>query len=343
MKKKCLALLSGGLDSKLAIKIMQAQGIEVEALSFKTQFNCCKDEAGQAARELGVQVTQLTTDEEYLKMIEKPVYGYGRGVNPCTDCRIHMFSLAAKFMDKVGASFMVSGEVVGQRPNSQLKRQLSIIDRDTQLEGLLVRPLSAKLLPPTKPEIEGILDREKMYGISGRSRKELIQLAHEFGITNIPSPSTGCLLTEEDFGVRVKDMFQHQEKYDRWDFDILKFGRHFRFSEDTKAVLGKSLDQNLKLEALHEPGRSMFFRPENFYGPGALLSGNCTEEAKAWVTQLILHYSKNDRLAKDELPNIEYFVNKEAEYVQVKADPLFNAEDFAFETRAFKKEKIEEK
>lgn len=302
LNRKAVALLSGGLDSTLAIKIVQSQGIEIEALSFKTQFNCCKDEAGRAARELGVPVTLLATDEDYLKLVQKPKYGYGRGINPCVDCRIYMFRLARKFMEKVGASFVVTGEVVGQRPMSQQRHQLSIIERDSELEGLLVRPLSAKLLPPTLPERQGVLDREKLYGISGRSRKELIDLAHDFGIEWIPTPSNGCLLTEPDYAERVRDMFQHQSDYTRWDFDVLKFGRHFRLSDTAKVVLGKNKEENAKLELLHEEGKSVFFHPENFKGPDALLVGSFSEKIRDEVGCLILRYT-----------NLERFHLKEAE------------------------------
>ena len=303
MNKKAVALLSGGLDSTLAVRIVKDQGIEVEALSFKTQFNCCKDDAGRAARELGVPVTLLSTDDEYLKLVEKPKFGYGRGINPCIDCRVYMFRLAKKFMEKVGASFLVTGEVVGQRPMSQQKHQMAIIERESNLTGILVRPLSAKLLDPTLPETEGILDREKLYDFSGRSRTELIDLAHQFGIEWIPTPSNGCLLTEPDFAVRVRDMFKHQTTRDRWDFDVLKFGRHFRLSDSAKVVLGKDQEENWRLESLHQPGRSILFHPENFKGPDALLiqEGEMSDDTRDAVGRLILKFTHQKRLQSEDV------------------------------------------
>lgn len=315
LNRKAVALMSGGLDSTLAIKIVQAQGIEVEALSFKTQFNCCKDEAGRAARELGVRVTLLSTDEEYLKLVEKPKYGWGRGINPCVDCRIYMFRLAEKFMKQVGASFVVTGEVVGQRPMSQMKHQMTVIERDSGLEGILVRPLSAKLLDPTRPELEGILDREKLYGINGRSRKELIDLAHEFKIQWIPTPSNGCLLTEPDYAERVRDMFKHQESRDRWDFDILKSGRHFRISESAKVVIGRDQKENWELESMHQEGKSIYFHPENFKGPDALLMGPYNEENRDQVGHLILSHSKTNKIGS-AIPQISYSQNGIKNYFQ---------------------------
>ena len=162
MPRRCIALLSGGLDSMLAIRLMQEQGIEVEGVNFKTIFTCCQDEAGQAARELDITLTVVGQEEDYLDLIEKPSFGYGRGANPCVDCRVYMFRKAAKYMDQFGADFMVSGEVIGQRPKSQKKRDLEIISHHSDLDDRLLRPLSAKLLPATLPEREGWVDREKL-------------------------------------------------------------------------------------------------------------------------------------------------------------------------------------
>ena len=206
--RKCLVLLSGGLDSMLAIRIMQEQGIEVEAINFKTVFTCCQDESAQAARDLNVPLTILTQEDDYLQLIRNPRFGYGRGANPCVDCRIYMFERACAFLEPLGADFIVSGEVVGQRPMSQKRSDLSIISHHSGLEDLLLRPLSAKLLPPTKPEREGWVDREKLYDIEGRSRKELIAMAKRFGLAKIPTPSTGCALTEPRFSQKVFDLIE---------------------------------------------------------------------------------------------------------------------------------------
>ena len=151
---RCLALLSGGLDSMLAIRLMQEQGIEVEAINFKTIFTCCQDTAAKAARDLGVRLTIIGQEDDYLDLVRKPMFGYGKGANPCIDCRIYMFERARLAMDQLGASFVVSGEVLGQRPKSQKRRDLEIIAFHSDLEDLLLRPLSAKLLPPTRPERE---------------------------------------------------------------------------------------------------------------------------------------------------------------------------------------------
>ena len=162
MSIRCVALISGGLDSSLAIRLMQEQGIEVEAVNFKTVFTCCQDTSAQAARDLGVRLTVIGQDEDYLDLVKSPRFGYGKGANPCVDCRIYMFDKAKEFMEQIGAQFIVSGEVVGQRPMSQKKKDLAVISYHSGLEDLLLRPLSAKLLPPTLPEREGWVDRSKL-------------------------------------------------------------------------------------------------------------------------------------------------------------------------------------
>ena len=291
MNKKCVLLLSGGLDSVLAAKIMLEQGVEVEALNFKSVFGCCKDDAFAAGRKLGINVTLITKGDDYYKVIANPKHGYGSSMNPCVDCRVFMFSKARHFMESVGASFIVSGEVMGQRPNSQLKHQLKMVEEDSSLEGLLLRPLSAKLLPPTKPELAGIVDREKLYGISGRSRKELIALAHHYGIDEIPQPSTGCVLTDKNYGNRVKDLFQHQAQYGTRDFQLLRIGRHFRLDEETKIIVGRNQLENEQLGKLVSNEETLL-HPKNFTGPDIVLQGEFSEANKTRMLEYLQQYTK---------------------------------------------------
>ena len=296
MKPRAVALLSGGLDSMLAIRIMQDQGIEVEALNFRTIFTCCKDESAQAARDLGVRLTVVGQEDDYLDLIKTPRYGYGRGANPCVDCRIYMFERAAQFMNQVDASFLVSGEVVGQRPMSQKMSDLRLIGRDTRLEDLLLRPLSAKLLPPTLPERNGLVDRERLYDFQGRSRKGLIALARQYGFPAIPTPSTGCILTERHFGGKVHDLIEFDPQARRWSFELLKVGRHFRYDAATKVVLGKDEAQNEMLRqmgASAEASANVVLEPANFTGPTALVEGAYRESAARYACGLILRYTKH--------------------------------------------------
>jgi hypothetical protein len=292
MNKKAAALLSGGLDSTLAVKILLEQGIEIEAINFQTMFGCCKDDAQKVAHELGIRLTMLPVGMDYVEMVKNPKYGTGKAINPCVDCRIYMFRLAKKFMEQIGASFVISGEVLGQRPMSQRFDCFETIERDAELEGLIVRPLSAKLLEPSLPEKEGIVDRERLYDIQGRSRARLLELAKEFGIDNPPQPSTGCALTEPEFAKKVKDIFQFVGDYERWHFEILKTGRHFRLDPKTKLVVGRDAAENEYLAYLHPPGTALL-TPLNFAGPSALLVGPATAEMLEEAGRLIFSYTKH--------------------------------------------------
>ncbi|MFQ5457694.1 MAG: hypothetical protein ACE5FC_04480 [Myxococcota bacterium] len=299
MNNKAVALVSGGIDSVLAVKLMQAQGIAVQGLNFKGLFHCCTDDAARTSAELGIPITIFSETEEYLQLIEEPKYGWGHGANPCTDCRIYMFRVARNFMEQTGASFLVSGEVLGQRPNSQRRDNFRSIDRDTGLEGLLVRPLSAKLLPPTKPELAGVLDREKLLAIQGRSRKPQVDLAARFGITDIPTPSTGCMLTEDAVANRIRDILAQGDHLDMWIAEAVKFGRHFRVSETARAVVGRNEAENMRLEALGKTAKdhgreAALLVPEDFRGPSALIIGEAAPDVVETVAGMMLRYGKRE-------------------------------------------------
>lgn len=291
MNRKAIALLSGGLDSTLAVCILKEQGIEIEAVYFQTMFGCCKEDAHQVARRLGVPFTLLKVADDYLKVIEKPKYGYGRGVNPCVDCRIYMFRAAKQVMENTGASFLISGEVLDQRPMSQKMNDLRNIEKNCGLEGLILRPLSAKLLPLSEPEKQGIVDREKLFGVHGRSRAKLLELAAKYGIENPPTPSTGCALTSPEFGKKVRDVFKHSPEYKRWEFELLKIGRHFRMSPEAKVIVARNHDQNEYLEII-QPAGTALLRCKNFGGPHALVIGSVEEGLLRKAAGFMLRYAQ---------------------------------------------------
>jgi hypothetical protein len=296
MNRKAVVLLSGGLDSTLAALIVKAQGIALEALNFQTMFGCCKDDARGVAYQIGIPYTTLKVGDDYLKVVQEPKHGYGKGINPCVDCRGYMFDLAKKFMDQTGASFLISGEVLGQRPMSQKMRDFNTIGKDTGLEGLILRPLSAHLLPETKPEQAGIVDRSRLYGIEGRSRSELVKLAKEFGVQDIPQPSTGCALTEPAFAKKVRDIFEHKpESYVRWEFEILKVGRHFRLDALTKVIISKDEQENAYLEAMEPPVGTVLLKCLNFGGPHALLVGDNSDANRERAAAVMLRYAHKTR------------------------------------------------
>lgn len=291
MNKKAIALLSGGLDSMLAIAMVKEQGIDIEAVNFQTMFGCCKEDARRAAYDLGVRFTSIAVGDDYLKVIQKPRFGYGRALNPCVDCRIYMFLAARHYMESVGASFLITGEVLDQRPNSQKMNDLRMIDRECGLEGRVLRPLSAKLLAETEPERLGIVDRSQFFSVHGQSRKGLHQLAARYGIEKIPAASPGCALTSREFSKKVKDVFEHRPQYARWEFEILKIGRHFRLDPQTKAVIARNHTQNEYLEQMH-PEHTTLLSCRNFAGPHALVIGGASQENLEKTAALILKYAQ---------------------------------------------------
>ncbi len=301
MNKKAIALLSGGLDSTLAIKIMLSQGIEIIAVNFTSPFcNCtsrkngCVNQAREVAQELGIPIKVLAKGMDYLKIVENPAYGYGRGMNPCLDCRIYMLKKVKELMPEVQASFIITGEVLGQRPMSQHWAALQLIEKKSGLEGLILRPLSAKNLPPTIPELKGIVDREKLFAISGRSRKTQIGLAKELNITDFPCPAGGCLLTDPNIAARLKDLFSFLPQYTMADLLLLRIGRHFRLHPHLKIILGKNEEENEKLRALLGKADSFLLYPKNFPGPMALARGFLNPGAEKMIGEIIAHYSKVD-------------------------------------------------
>ncbi len=290
---KAVVLFSGGLDSSLAVRIMQRQGWQVEALHLQMMFERPKTDLAQKAAGLGVPLVSLPVGDDYIEIIRRPRFGYGKAVNPCIDCRIYMCRLARRRMEQTGALLVVSGELMGQRPSSQKRRYLELVEIYSGLEGRLLRPLSAKLLKPTLPEQEGLIDREKLYDFQGRGRGALIELARELEIPQIPTPSPGCRLTDLSFAPRVRDLLQHDSQSSRADFELLNFGRHIRLDPDHKVVLGRNASENQAIGALaahYRPARWLLLEPVDFMGPLGVLTGSASPEAVQKAAQLVARY-----------------------------------------------------
>jgi len=294
MTPKAIALLSGGLDSTLAVKLILDQGIEVEALNFVTPFCTCnrkgRCEARHVADELGIPCKTISLTEGFFRVIREPRYGYGSGMNPCLDCRILMFSRARERMEEIGAAFVFTGEVLGQRPMSQHRQAMRIIDRESGLDGRLLRPLSARLLEPTIPEKEGLVDREKLLAIQGRSRKPQMALAEEYGIADYPCPAGGCLLTDPGFARRMRDLVRFRPDFDVNDVNLLKVGRHFRLSPGAKAVVGRNEEENRRLQILARQG-DFLFEVKGCGSPITLLRGEAGEEEIHLAAAITARYS----------------------------------------------------
>lgn len=295
MNKKALVLLSGGLDSTLATKFLQEQGIEMIALNFVTPFcNCnrkkgCGSEARKVCLEFGIELKVIGLIDEYFEIIRHPKHGYGSNMNPCIDCRILMFKKAKEYMAEIGASFIITGEVLGQRPMSQRKNIMKLTEQEAGLEGLVFRPLSAKLLSPTIPEIEGIVDREKLLAFSGRSRKPQIAMADNYDVKDYPCPAGGCLLTDPKFAKRIKDLIEYTPLFTINDIELLKRGKHFRFSKEAKIIVGRDKIENdvlLKLAKVDD----FLLEVKDYPSPITLLRGK-DERAKEIAARITARYS----------------------------------------------------
>ncbi len=293
-KRKAVSLMSGGLDSTLATRIILDQGIDVLGLYLSSPFGCHEDIV-KVAESLGVPLKIVEKGSDYLDLIRNPKYGYGKNMNPCIDCRIYMFQMAHVVMDEIGADFIVTGEVVGQRPMSQRKNAFDIIDRDSEMEDLILRPLSAKNLPETKPEREGWVNREKLLAIAGRSRTEQLSMADELQLKGYSAPAGGCLLTDVNFSERLASFFKTRPKGSMAEARLLRYGRYFDLDTETFVLVGRNKEENEKLEELSleevKNGRMVFFKPD-FNGPAAVLSGNLYETLYGEVNQLIVRFSK---------------------------------------------------
>lgn len=303
---KAVALLSGGLDSSLAAKVVMEQGIELEALNFMTVFCTCTNRgetclASQKAVEaLGIPLKVLNVSEEYLDVVKHPKHGYGSNMNPCIDCRIFMLKKARTYMEETGSAFIVTGEVLGQRPMSQRRDAMRLIEKEAELDGLILRPLSAKLLPPSTPEKEGWIDRERLLKIQGRSRKPQIQLAVHFGIRDYPCPAGGCLLTDPGFAKRMKDLILHQPDFSLNDVHLLKMGRHFRLSLKSKLVVGRNEEENQKIQTFSKEG-DILFKVARYPGPLSLLRGEGEEGEIERAAAITARYGKARDLKKVEV------------------------------------------
>lgn len=290
-----VALFSGSLDSTLAVRIVQEQGWQVHALFVDTPLGGCRRAPDDAARRLGIPLSHHEVDDDYLEVLCRPRFGYGRGVNPCIDCRAYMAAHARRLMEEKGAELVISGEVVGQRPMSQKRRDLETIEYHAGLERRLLRPLSAQLLAPTWAEQAGTLDREAFFAFSGQSRKPLLALARRLGLTPDASPSGGCPLAEPSFAPRVFDLRDHSPDARLWHWRLLRWGRHFRLDGATQAIVGRNAEENAALRQAAEvapPGVCQVLSPLGFSGPDALLVGPATPEAIGCVGQLLARYSR---------------------------------------------------
>jgi tRNA-specific 2-thiouridylase len=290
-KVRALGLCSGGLDSMLSALVLRKQGIAVEWVSFETPF-FSSEKARRASILTGIPLLVRNITPVYLKMLKNPHCGYGRYMNPCMDCHALMFRLAGEIMNKNALDFLFSGEVLGQRPMSQNKQSLRYVEKQSGFDGYILRPLSAKMLPITIPEKQGLVNRELLLDISGRSRKSQIKLAEEFGITSYPSPAGGCLLTDKSYSSRLKDLFDHQDSYTEEELHLLKHGRHLRLNKNTKIIVGRTQKDNEKIKKYYDPSVVTLIKVKNFPGPTVLMPSGGGKEMIILAASICAGYSK---------------------------------------------------
>ncbi len=295
---KAIALFSGGLDSTLAIKLIADQGIEVLAVNISTGFGSTKSRVEHMQNmcdQVGATLKIIDIQSEYLQdVLFDPKHGYGKHFNPCIDCHAKMFTVAKRIMEAEGASFLISGEVMGQRPMSQNKDALQTVLDESNCDGLLLRPMCAKALTPTIAEEKGWVDREKLEEITGRSRDRQLTLAKEFGLVDFETPGGGCLLTDQNFAKKMFDFIKH-DNFEVKDIPVMKFGRHLRLSDGAKLVVGRNQEEN---EHLQDIENEKFFHAKTIGipGPHALLSIDASDEDRELATKIILSYTKADPL-----------------------------------------------
>ena len=298
---KAIALISGGLDSAIATKLIIDQGIKVEALNFHSPFCTCSSNskynqcgATYFAQKLDIPIKHISKGDEYLEIVRNPKFGYGKNINPCIDCRIHILEKTKEYMKDIGADFIITGEVLGQRPKSQMLHALKTIEKTAELEGKIIRPLSAQLLTPTEMELNGTLDRSKLLGIEGRRRNIQVQLGKDYKLIEQYCAGGGCRLTDKNFARKLRDYFKYNQNSKMKDMKFLQIGRHFRFM-DTKFIVGRDEgENNCLLSWAREDDVLLYLK--DITGPTILVEHPKNFEILDFAAQIAVRYSGTDEI-----------------------------------------------
>jgi len=288
-------LLSGGLDSLLAAMLVLEQNIDVEAVNFMTPFYIGELESIKwFSRTFKIKVHRVFLGDEYLRIVVDPPHGYGSQMNPCIDCRILMFKKAREIAERIGADFIVTGEVLDERPFSQRRNAMLLIEREAGLEGKVLRPLSAKLLPETEAEKAGLIDRSRLLAIRGRRRRPQIKLAEKLGLKRYPTPSGGCLLTDPEFSRRLRDHLEHEGKLTLTDVALLRVGRHFRI-DGAKIIVGRNKRENDRLLSLARLHGFVYMKTAEYKGPVTLCLGHTNRNVLTKAAEITVQYSDSPK------------------------------------------------
>lgn len=306
MSKKvhALALLSGGLDSTLAIRLLQNQGITVTALSFATPF-FGTTKAAAAAQRLGIELITREISEPHFEIVKNPPHGYGKQMNPCIDCHGFMFRIAREIMESQGFDFISTGEVLGQRPMSQNKRALLIVEQLAGLPGQILRPLSAQRLPVTKAEEQGLVDRGQLLDIMGKSRVRQMALAADFGITDYPTPAGGCKLTDPGFAQRLRGLLAHQPQPYLEDVRLITLGKAEFVGQRSVLIIGRDTKENSQLDAAAKPG-DVLLDLKDVMGPTGLLRVRTPDTLTGLLPQLVTIFRGRSRAAREYVGELTF-------------------------------------
>ncbi len=300
---KALCVFSGGLDSMLAAQLIRDQGMDVLALFFETPF-FTSPKARKSADHINLPIKVVDITDKHLEIVRNPKHGYGGHMNPCIDCHTLMIRTAGEFLDQEGADFVITGEVLGQRPMSQNLKALALVASESGFQGLVLRPLSAKRLPMTIPEQRGWVDRDRLMGFSGRSRKPQMELAKRLDIRDYPSPAGGCLLTDEAFSRRLKDLVSAVPDFQLREIELLKLGRHFRLSPHTRVIVGRNQKENEEISALSRE-TDLVLTTVSVPGPTVLVLGDLTPEIEEVAASMTVSYSD---AGNDEWTEVSFIV-----------------------------------
>ncbi len=310
---KALGLCSGGLDSILSALVLRRQGIDITWISFETPFFSSQS-AQKASIQTGIKLITQDITTPYMEMMKAPKGGFGKNMNPCMDCHTLMFATAGTRMKEEGFDFLFSGEVLGQRPKSQTKTALRYVEKNSGFDGDLLRPLSAKCLPETRMEQEGLVDRERLMDITGRSRKVQMQMAKDFGIKEYPAPAGGCLLTDKIFSNRLRDLLYVQKTDETRLLHLLKSGRHFRLDNDCKLIVGRSKNDNQQILYWYDKTRDIRLRHAEMAGPDTILIGTISDAHIRTAAQITAGYTKSK---PGETAGIKVFEKGKESIIQV--------------------------
>lgn len=313
---KALAMMSGGLDSTLAAKLMKDQGIEVIGICFKSHFFGANN-AIRMAKQIDIPLEVVDFSEEHFDMVKNPKHGYGKNMNPCIDCHAMMMNYSGKMLEKYEADFIITGEVLNQRPMSQNKSSLDVVKKESGFSDKILRPLCAKNLTPTKMELEGLVDREKLMDISGRSRKIQMELAEKWGIKDYPSPAGGCKLTEPNYAKRLRDLLDKKEDIIASDLGVLKYGRHFRVSEKAKIISTRTAEEAQEIKQ-YLTKKDMIFLAKDFNGSMVIIIGEATAEDIEFAAKITGRYCKGKNEEKIEI-KYGYYKQPLDKFMEVKA------------------------